>query len=220
VAQDSESRLASVDAKSLLPTAWSLFRTHWVTFVGAELAILASWVLLEAAVISLHHLNLAAPMGWAAWLALHLAFLWLLAGLAAGIHAMALQVVDGGLPTMGGAVSRLSDGGSYLLALSVYWVSVVLGLCLLIVPGVFVAVRWALFAQVFASQPSSARMALQRAALLSADQRGPVFRLVLLTAGLNLGGLALLGVGFLVSFPVTVLLSALFFRSISAGRAN
>ncbi len=210
----------SVGAKSLLGTAWSLFKSHWVTFVAAELAILAAWVVLEAAVISLHHLDLAPPLGWAAWLALHLAFLWLFAGLAAGIHAMALYVVDGGLPTMSGVVSRLSSAGSYLLASSVYWVSVILGLCLLIVPGVFVAVRWALFAQVFAAEPSSARMALQKAAALSADHRWPVFRLVLLTAGLNLGGLACLGIGFLVSFPVTVLLSALFFRSISLSRAN
>jgi hypothetical protein len=184
-------------------------------FVGTELAIFGAWVVLEVAVVSVHSLGLWQPLELAAWAALHLAFLWLFAGLALGLHTAALQVVDGEPPSWRGIASQVRRGGGFLSALLLYLLAVAAGLCLLIVPGLVLAARWALFSPVLATEPVSGPAALRRATALSAGHSGRLLRLVLASAGINLVGAALLGIGFLVSYPVTVLLASLFYRALA-----
>ena len=201
-------------SKSPLRTAWNLFTVHWFVFIATELAMLGAWLVLEIAVVSVQKLNVTASIGWAIWLALHLIFLRIFAGLTLGLHSMALQIVDRGTPTMSSIFTHRPAGSSYLLAFSVYWVGVIVGLCIFILPGILLAVRWCFFRQILASQPSSGRTALHKAALLADGHWWPIFRLVLMTVALNIAGAALLGIGFFVSYPVTALWTALFYRTL------
>ena len=197
-----------------LPAAWKCFRSHWRTFVAGELAIIAAWVVLELAVVSLHSLRLPSPLYWTGWGLLHGGFLWLFCGILAGIHSAAQQVVGGGFPTIATITGGLPMGGRFLCALALYLLAVTMGLSLLVVPGVFIAVRWALFGHVIARERVTVRAALGKSAAISMGHRWALLRLLMLCAALNIAGASLLGLGFLLSFPTTVILTAYFFQGL------
>ena len=200
--------------KNHLRVAWYLFKRHWVAFLLAELTVVSSWVALEVLVIAVHWSGIPTVMGWVVWLCLHLAFLWIFCGLMAGIHSMALQSVDGGVPTFTTALSHLGRGRSYLMASLLYWAAVLVGLCLAVVPGIIVAVRWALFRFVLAGDSHRALSSLHEAALLSTSRRWHLFGVLALSSALNLAGAAFLGLGLLIAFPVTLMLRAGYFRAL------
>ena len=201
-------------AKSHLQTAWELFKRYWAVFLLAELAALVAWVALEIAVVTARRSGIPAVAYWPLWLCLHLAFFWIFCGLMVGIHRMALLAVDGGAPTFATVLSHLDRGTIYLFTSLLYWAAVIGGLGLAVIPGVVAAVKWAPFRFVLAESPQSAVSTLHEAASLSASHRLQVFRSLAVSLVLNLAGVALLGVGLFVSFPITVILRASDFRTL------
>jgi hypothetical protein len=165
-------------------------------------------VALELSVVALHGFGVVLN------LLLHLAFLVFASGLMVGLHGMAMEAVDGRVPHLRLLTVSLQRGPSYLLAFCLYFVSVVVGLLLLVVPGVYVAVRYALFGQVHATKQASALESLRDAGSFSHGQWWGVCRVLLATLALNLGGAALLGLGLVVSFPVSLLVASSLFRTL------
>jgi hypothetical protein len=163
------------------------------------LILFGSWVALELAVVALHR------FGIVVWLVLHLAFLLLFSGLLVGYYGIALQAADGKAPNLTDLTALLKRSPTFLLAFCIYSVAVVGGLVLLVVPGIYVAVRYALFGQVLATRPASALEALGDAAALSHGRWWTICRMVLMALLLNLAGVALLGFGLVITFPVTLL---------------
>lgn len=172
--------------------AWRAFKTHSRTFVLSMLVLLASWTTLL----------------------LHLAFLFLFSGLIVGMHSMAMEAVDGGVPRLERLSASLEQGPSFLLASCLYLVAVVGGLLLLVVPGTYIAVRYALFGQVFATRHTSALEALREAGALSDGRWWAMCRFVLITLAFNVTGAALLGLGLLISLPVSLLAASSLFRTL------
>ena len=172
------------------------------------LPLFLSWVVLEIAVVFLHRLGLAV------WLVLHFAWLFLFAGMMVGLHVMALKSVDGEIPRVGDLFASLERGPAYLLALGVYCLAVTVGLMLLLIPGIYLAIRYCLFAQVITDTSASALAALRKAAALAHGNWVPVGVLFLIAFLLNIAGMAILGIGFIISFPVSLLAIAGFYRSL------
>jgi hypothetical protein len=81
--------------KSHFETGWRLFKSRAGVFVVSMLLLFLSWVVLEIAVVFLHR------PGLAVWLMLHLAWLFLFAGMLVGLHLMALKSVDAEVPRVG-----------------------------------------------------------------------------------------------------------------------
>jgi len=188
--------------------AWAAFRANWNVFVLSVFVLLGSWAILEVAV------TLVSRWGVLPNLALHVIFLFLFSGLLVGIQSMALKAVRGSTPALRTLTSMLDRGPSFLLALCLYLVAVISGLALLVLPGLYIAVRYALFGYVIASRRVSGIEALRQAARLSERNRWRMFSLMLMALALNLAGAALLGVGLVISFPVSLLAAANFFRSL------
>jgi hypothetical protein len=191
--------------------AWSAFKASPSVFVGATLLLFASWVALELAVVALYR------FGIVPWLLLHLAFLVGFSGLMVGFHAMAQQAVDGERPRLRELTSRLERGPSFLLASVIYGGAVAAGLALLLVPGIYIAVRFAPFGHVLAARAVSAPQALRGAAALSSGRWRSVGTCLLAALALNLAALALLGAGIFVTFPVSLLATASVFRAAVRG---
>ena len=189
-------------------TGWRLFKSHASVFVVSMLLLFLSWVVLEIAVVFLHRL------GFAIWLTLHLAWLFLFSGMLVGLHVMALKSVDGEIPRVGDLFGSLERGPAYLLALSIYCLAVSGGLVLLIVPGIYLAIRYCLFAQIITDTSASALPALRKAAALAHGNWAPLGALFLIAFLLNIAGMALLGIGLIISFPVSLLAIAGFYRSL------
>ena len=189
-------------------TGWRLFRSRASVFVLSMLLLFLSWVVLEIAVVFLHRL------GFVVSLVLHLAWLFLFSGMLVGLHVMALKSVDGEIPRVGDLFGSLERGPTYLLALSIYCLAVCGGLVFLIVPGIYLAIRYCLLAQVITDTSASALAGLRKAAALAHDNWAPLGALFLLAFLLNIAGMALLGIGFIISFPVSLLAITGFYRSL------
>ena len=189
-------------------TGWRLFKSRASVFVVSMLLLFLSWVSLEIAVVFLHRL------GFAVWLVLHLVWLFLFLGMLVGLHVMALKSVDGGIPRIVDLFGSLERGPAYLLALTIYCLAVSGGLVLLIVPGVYLAIRYCLFAQVITDTSGSALAALRKAAALAHGNWAPLGALFLIAFLVNIAGMSLLGIGLIISFPVSLLAIAGFYRSL------
>jgi hypothetical protein len=189
-------------------SGWRLFKSRASVFVVSLLLLFLSWVALEIAVVFLHRL------GFAVWLVLHLVWLFLFSGMLVGLHVMALKSVDGGIPRIVDLFGSLERGPAYLLALGIYCLAVCGGLVLLIVPGIYLAIRYCLFAQVIPDTSASALTALRKGAALAHGNWAPLGALFLIAFLLNIAGMSLLGIGLIISFPVSLLAIAGFYRSL------
>lgn len=170
------------------------------------IVLVGSWVALELAVVAVHGMGLGNTLvGKGLWFALHLAFFVVYSGLVLGLHALALQVVDGREPALQMLTSLMNLGPAYLLASALYLLAVAAGLCLLLVPGIYIAVRFALFGQVLATGPASAMDALRGAGALSRGRWWELFQFLLVSWVLSLAGLGVMGLGLLIAFPVTMI---------------
>ena len=178
---------------------WRAFKSHSRVFVISMFVLFASWVVLEVAVVALHRFGLVV------WLVLHLAFFVFFSGLMAGLHRLALETVQGETPRLANLTGLLGRGPTFLLASSIYFVAVAGGLALLLVPGIYVAVRYAFFGQVIARSSTSALEALRDAAALSEGRWWTLCLFLVLALLLNLAGAAVLGIGLLITFPVSLL---------------
>jgi hypothetical protein len=189
-------------------SGWRLFKSRASVFVVSLLLLFLSWVALEIAVVFLHRL------GFAVWLVLHLVWLFLFSGMLVGLHVMALKSVDDEIPRVGDLFGSLERGPAYLLALSIYCLAVSGGLVLLIVPGIYLAIGYCLFAQVITDTSASALAALRKAAALAHGNWAPLGALFFIAFLVNIAGTSLLGIGLIISFPVSLLAITGFYRSL------
>lgn len=189
-------------------SAWRVFKPNSAVFAGCLLVLFASWVALELAVVACHRFGVAVNV------ALHLVFLLWFSGLVVGLHRMAIETLQGHVPRVRDLTGLLERAPTALLAFGIYAVAVTIGLALLVAPGVYVAVRYAFLGQVLATQPASAREALRAAAALSRGRWPAVGCVWLAGVALNLAGAALLGLGLLVTLPVSLLAMSSLYRSV------
>jgi hypothetical protein len=97
----------------------------------------------------------------------------------------------------------------------VYGLMVTAGLLLLIVPGVYLAVRYGLAGFVVADGGADVPEALHRSSELTRGVRGRLFLFALAVLGVNLLGALALGVGLLFTVPVSVFASARVYRRLA-----
>jgi uncharacterized membrane protein len=198
----------TLSARPHFKLAWRAFKAHPRVFVASMLVLFGSWVTLELSVVALQRFGAALNVF------LHLAFLFLFSGLMVGLHRIALDVVDGGVPQLKRLFSSLDRGPAYLIAFCLYFVSVVVGLLLLVVPGGYVAIRYILFGQVLATQRVGALEALREAATLIRGRWWAMYRFWLAVLALHVAGAALLGIGLAISFPVSLLATSSLYRAL------
>jgi uncharacterized membrane protein len=83
-----------------------------------------------------------------------------------------------------------------------------------IIPGIYLAIRNSLFAQVITDTSASALTALRKAAALAHGNWAPLGALFFIAFLLNIAGTSLLGIGLIISFPVSLLAITGFYRSL------
>ena len=193
---------------------WRSFKAHPGIFVVSTFLLFLSWVILEVAVITLQRLGLVV------WLFLHLGFFFLFSGLMVGFYRLALKTIEGGPVELADLTRTVGRGSTLLLAFCIYLLKVLGGLVLLILPGIYVAARYALFGCVVAAEPVTAMTALRNAATLSEGRWWSVCLFMLVMLLLNLAGAAFLGFGLLLTFPVSILATSDLYRSLRQSRSS
>jgi hypothetical protein len=172
--------------------------------------MLGAWIVLEVVVVTTQRLGILA------WALAHIAFLLCFAGMEVGLLRISLALQDGRNPRVADAFKHFNLGPGFLACQLLYVAIVLAGLVLLVAPGVFLTARFALFG----FQNASGEGGVLRSFKLSADlTRGATRRLAATLVTLvvfNLLGAALLGLGLLVTVPLSVLMMASIDRQLIA----
>src|SRR5258708_4980458 len=122
-----------------------------------------------------HRISLGAAFHFA-WRTLWQRF-GLFAGLEAGFVRVCLDLCDGGAPAFADVFSRLALGPQLLAGQIIYLLLVTIGTALLVVPGLYLASRFSLFAFCLVDDPPSLIDSCRHSAALS---KGTLGQLLLL----------------------------------------
>src|SRR5712692_5530917 len=141
--------------------AWPALKKRFGLFTAVLLTILAAWVVLEIVVIA------GQRFGILLWAVMHLSFLIFVAGVELGLLQICRALSDGKVPKFADTFAYLPLGTKFLAAQILYLFMVVIGLLLLVLPGVYLGVRYALFGFCFADGETSLPCCFPQSAILS-----------------------------------------------------
>jgi hypothetical protein len=189
--------------------AWPTFKKRFGLFTAVLLTILAAWVVLEIVVIA------GQRFGIVLWAAMHLAFLIFFAGVELGLLQICRALRDGKVPAFADAFAYLALGPKFLAAQILYLLMVVIGLLLLIVPGVYLGVRYALVGFCFADGETDLRRCFQQSALLTKGATAGLLRILAALFVFNVLGASLLAVGLFISVPLSALILTDVYRQLT-----
>jgi uncharacterized membrane protein len=96
----------------------------------------------------------------------------------------------------------------------IYYLMMIVGFILLIIPGIYVAVRFMFLPYVFVDQKLGWQEALKEASRLSEGRRWDLFGFSLLLVVMNIVGALLLLVGLLISIPVSAIAMAMAYEAL------
>ena len=201
-----------IGARSALTWARSQYRSRAPLILVLLLGWALEWVVLEILVIWI-----ASPPVRPIWLLLHLGYFWATAYWEVAILRSALGEFDSFGAALGALVEAHRAAFSLLGLKLILTPAVILGLALGVVPGLWLLARFGL-----APFEAAARGRRPAAALAASRHttEGHTARLMLLSLVLlafNALGAAALGVGLLITIPMTALAGACVFRQVTPG---
>lgn len=138
------------------------------------------------------------------------------AGVTMAFIRTALAVHDGRKPDLSKPSALLAGFWSYLLTSVLYGLIVTAGLLLLLVPGVYWAVKYGLAAFVSVDQRLPPLESLRASSRLTEGARGELLLFALAVLGLNVLGALALGLGLFLTIPTSFLAAAFVFRRLQA----
>jgi hypothetical protein len=189
--------------------AWPALKQRFGLFTAVLLTILAAWVVLEIVVIA------GQRFGIVLWAVMHLAFLIFFAGAELGLLQICRALRDGKVPAFADIFAHLLLGPKFLAAQILYLLLVVIGLLLLIVPGVYLGARYALFGFCFAGGETNVLRCFQQSALISKGATASLLRVLAALLLLNVLGASLLALGLFITVPLSVLIMTDVYRQLT-----
>ena len=124
------------------------------------------------------------------------------------------QALDGEEPQFSAYGQMSRKVFALLFAYILYTVIVALGLVLLIVPGVYVGLRWVFAPQIIVEENAGALSSLRRSWEITRGTTGQVFKLVLAGCGIMLLGYLALGIGIFLAIPLVHLMMCAAYRQL------
>lgn len=103
---------------------------------------------------------------------------------------------------------------SYFVASFLYGIATALGLLLLIVPGVFFAIRFQFYPYFILEKDASYFSALQKSYNLSQNLTLELLLLGIIVIALNVAGILFFGVGVIFTYPLTTMATAIVYKSL------
>lgn len=189
--------------------AWPMFKKRFGLFTAVLLIVFGAWVALEIVVIA------GQRFGILLWVVMHLVFLIFVAGMEVGLIQVCLALYDGEEPTFADSFTHLALGPKFLIGQTLYLLAVLVGLLLLVVPGVYLGVRYALFGFCVAAGETDLVRSFQQSAILSTGVQGYLLQVFVVLFLLNVVGASLLGIGLFITVPLTLLMMSAVYRQLS-----
>src|SRR5260370_33280801 len=189
--------------------AWPTLKKRFGLFTAVLLTILGAWVVLEIVLI------VGQRFGVLLWAVMHLSFLVFAAGVELGLLQICRALSDGKVPKFADTFAYLPLGTKFLAAQILYLLMVVIGLLLLVVPGVYLGARYALFGFCFAGGETNLFRCFQQSAILSEGATTGLLWILAALLVLNLLGACLLALGLFITTPLSVLIMTDIYRQLT-----
>ena len=200
---------SAISMRHAFDFAWPAFKKHFGLFTAVLLTIFGAWVVLEIVVIA------GQRFGILLWAVMHLAFLIFFAGVEVGLLQICRALSDGKAPAFAETFACLPLGPKFLAAQILYLLMVVIGLLLLVVPGVYLGVRYALFGFCFANGETNPLRCFQQSAIISKGATTGLLWILAALFVLNLLGASLLALGLFITVPLSVLIMTDVYRQLA-----
>jgi hypothetical protein len=126
-----------------------------------------------------------------------------------------LDIIDGKKPTIEAIGAEFKKFLHYLGAFFILQVALFVGFILLIIPGIYLAVTYGWFSYMIGDKQSGIVDSFKQSARLVNGSRWQVLKFLLAIIGLNIVGLLALVVGLLVTVPMSMVASALVYRTLA-----
>ncbi len=179
---------------------WGLmkFKDNPLFYIEIVLTFFVSWVILELSVV------VGQKLGVIFNLAIHTAFLIIFSGLQIGFMKICLGVYTEKTLPYSELFKSINQGANFLVAQLAYVVMILMGL-LLIIPGFYLGTKFAFFGFHMAENNNSIINSFYTSAALTDNFITKLAYYLFLLVLLNLLGAALLGLGLLITVPISVL---------------
>jgi hypothetical protein len=191
--------ISEISFRPSINWAWKTFKDNPIFYVGIVLTFFASWVLLELFVVA------GQKLGTIFNLAIHVAFLVMFSALQIGFIKICLDVYAGKHPPYANLLHSLKRRPKFLIAQLAYLVMVSIGLLLLLIPGFYLGGKFAFFGFDIAENDSTILDSFHASTALTNGSISELAYYLFLLTLLNLFGALWLGLGLLVTVPVSVL---------------
>jgi hypothetical protein len=213
--------MAQVILDSKLPStrkafdfAWMMLKKQLGLFTAIMLTFFALWVILEVIVVA------GQRFGFILWVIAHLSFFIIFAGMEIGLIRICLAFHDGKEIQYTEIFRDLRFGINFLFVQLVYFVMILVGFVLLIVPGTYLGSKYTLYAFHFADGYSNLRQSFQQSAVISQGSRWFLFWFSVFILLLNILGASILGVGLIITAPLSVLMKTSIYCQLRATRTD
>lgn len=198
-----------ISIRQAFKIASPILKKRFGLFTAVLLTLLGAWVALEIVVIA------GQRFGILLWAAAHVAFLIFAAGVEVGFLQICLVLCDGGKPTYADAFTQLTLGPKFLAGQMLYLLMMVIGLLLLVVPGIYLGVSYALFGFCLATGETNLMRSFQHSAVLSTGSKTYLLWILVFFLVLNVLGASLLGIGLFITVPLSVLMMTTIYRQLN-----
>lgn len=134
----------------------------------------------------------------------------------AGLVYILLRLHDGKEVKVSDVFSQYPITFRYFVASVIYALMILLGLLFLIIPGIYIALRYQFFNYSLIDKQGDIVSSFKRSAEITEGHKWHLFRFVLALIGVNLLGLLALGVGIFVTIPLSMLAVVYVYRKLSS----
>jgi len=138
----------------------------------------------------------------------------LVSGMSLGYRKLAIDMVDGKPPEFKELFSCFSLLLKYLLAAILYSIIVAAGLVFFVIPGIIWAVQFGFYSFVIVKERSWPWSALKKSSALTSGVRGKLIIFAFALLGINLLGVVALGIGIIITIPLSVIAAAHVFNQL------
>jgi len=189
--------------------AWGIYKENFGLLVACMLTLLASWVILEVIVVA------GQWYGVILWLIAHVSFFIIFAGLEIGFIRLCLALHDGGKAQYSDLFHELRNGVKFLIVQLAYFSTVLIGSVLLIVPGGYLGTKFTFHAYFFLEGNPTLNQSFKKSANLSQNSMWFLFWFSALIFLFNLVGASILGIGLILTFPLSILMKVHIYRQLN-----
>lgn len=199
----------SFSKKEALSYGWQTFKKNWqflliVVFITAVINIVPSYII---KIIFKDSEPLQAILNILMW--------FVQAIIEIGLLIISLKFVDGKKPELSDLYSYYRLFPKYLLSSIIFGLIFIVGLILLIVPGIIFATKYQYFSYLIIDKGLGPWEAIKKSGQITQGHKWNLFLLGLINAGLSFLGLLAFGVGIFVVAPVISLACAYVYRKLS-----